>query len=631
VAIPNFIIAESNKPEDVLNTLFIAKAMLRPSEGIDYKTQHPQIEIYPLFEHYPDIMAAPKTMATVFSNPHYVEQQQSLSKKVMICDPLNGDPGKGWMRPKTVADRKREMGLEPSPLDQSIQLSYKRIMFAGSDSFEGGSVFIEPLLDETKFKLEQQLLSQGYEAYYEEGAGNAVYRKQPVNAPDETVQGNGMRWHPIEAAVRASRQIAETILNKVGMLLGKKAEQSETLGKFTERVKQQADEQKYYQVNRSRMEHLRNQDDGGPELWAELQERCDKGSRHYQELYKNDAYTKMLTLASGSAFAKLISFAARSAARQRAVGANDDSYPPYTDVEAQRAIGYGMSLMNTAHQLYYGMEAFATNGQGTLTEETVEANAKRVAEIYNRCPNLQNVINRATYGVMMADMKNAWKFADLDIERKDNGIVNISGADLKIADIAAYARALDANADVSAFDHVSSVLNQSNQPNTDQRDALLCLAKIDYEHQKAEMLLKAVYKELFPEKAKEGAKLEELIPKAVANEIENIRANIDPSRERLAVIHQELKDGKREMPAKGDLATQQSKFAAQSHETAQYDDQGHIIRGKEGPLKTYEDIYFNMAQVQNGLEYPLSSMIYPEHAAAVDKTRNRDGATVAAA
>ena len=652
-SIPNFIIAEAQKPQDMLNSLFIAKATMQEdrkytnedvvrktlektaklsaekqealqndSEALkeltaqvveeleaisakDLSTRHPKFEIYPLFEHYNDIIAAPETMKEVFKNPYFKAQQASMNKPVMIYDPLTGTE-----RPKTVADRKRELGggLEPQAGDEKKELSYKRLMFAGSDSFKGGGVFMEPLISDVQYKLERGLLEEGYEAYIEEGAGNAVYRKQPVNASDETVQGNALRWHPIEAAVRATRRIAELVMKSVESLF-KINGTAEQLKGHAAKIAQQASEKTLFQVNHSRMEHLR---DSNPSLWNEVLGRCEHGTQTYQKLYESTAYNDMLSLASASAFGKMIAYAARKSQRARASSNKADvtQYPQATDTENQRAISYGMALMNTAHHLYYGMEAFATQGAEPLTTENIQQYARKVAKIYEQSPNIQNSINRATYGVMMADMKNAWKFADLGIERNDSGTVSIKqGTQTRTATIETLA-----NATVD-----SDVLSFINDPA--QRNAIISIAKIDYEHQKAKMLLKEVYRVMSPNKV--GNTLEQLAPKPVVNEIQDILGNIAPAREHLAVIHQELKDGRRILPKKGDIPNQEDRFQQGSNPQAEFDEAGRITAGIVGPAQTYDDIYYQMAQIKNGFERPLTSMQYPEHAADLHKVQQQ--------
>ena len=144
----------------------------------------------------------------------------------------------------------------------------------------------------------------------------------------------------------------------------------------------------------------------------------------YKEIYTDPAYSAYMGF-TADPFVKLTSYAARAAARTRSAG-GDESFPPLVDVSNLRAIGYGAAI-NTAGSCttyFYGSSKFLNlDEQGHIPE----AEKQELAQLYLRDPIAQDTINRATYGVVMANMQTAWQYMDCKRTIGEDGTVSING------------------------------------------------------------------------------------------------------------------------------------------------------------------------------------------------------------
>jgi hypothetical protein len=291
-----------------------------------------------------------------------------------------------------------------------------------------------------------------------------------------------------------------------------------------------------------------------PAWEAETKDRVEAWMDKYQkDLYNAPEFNAYLGFTSNE-FVKLgASFAARSASRAGA--AADKGFPPLVDVKNLRAIGYGGAL-NTSGScgtLFFGASEFlGLDDKGNIPNEKKEALRKTYLYDYKA----QDAINRATFGVVMADMNTAWTYvgAKRDAGADKTTITAKNGQSFDVRELAKSGEdALEvvkaAQAKIRADENSLSLADKEIL-------AMHVLAKIDVEYQSVSKGLLQLHRmvknrpieagdAMQPEA---GKQLLAELPVALRTQIQESLHNINPEREFMAGLFQKIVDGKEKLP-----------------------------------------------------------------------------------
>src|SRR5262249_25566607 len=126
--------------------------------------------------------------------------------------------------------------------------------------------------------------------------------------------------------------------------------------------------------------------------------RCKAWMADYQKFYHSPEFEALVFSHSAHPFVGLTSFAARPPKR--------DGKPQ--GVEDFRAIGFGAALnvSGSCASLFMGASKFLHADNVLSDKESIEP----LVKLYLRDPKTQDAINRATFGIAMADLDSAWKY-----------------------------------------------------------------------------------------------------------------------------------------------------------------------------------------------------------------------------
>jgi phosphoenolpyruvate carboxylase len=467
---------------------------------------------------------------------------------------------------QTVAEVKKTYGL-PVPMDSRGNILWeqvsehdkklidhtKMVMFAGSDIMKSagpaGAAFTRHQIEDLRSRMLDQdppVLLIDYT-----GLGGGLHRSQPAATTFETTQGRSMRQTAASIAQKAVITMARFVRRTLG------------LGDDNLPAKE-SDRRKLAQINLGNMAGFPVH----PGEWAKpggTGERANACMDQYKQLYDSPEFACMMAF-SADKFVKLTSYAARPPGRNRASGDSSD-YPPIVDVKELRAIGYGaaLNISGSCASLFYGVGDFL-NLKG---KEDIAA----VEDLYKRDPKAQDVINRATFGVAMADMDTAWKYLGMKRE--------VKGGKVQLTDLLDNGKTASVD-ELASRDHASvkGLLTQYDQrvaagnkddhhKNTmewlqmgwvegaDSQDegikkraaaekfshkralAIHALAKIDQEYQKVSDVLLKLHGRMASQEPKAGQmqtheQILELLPYALQSQLRSMRAGIEPVRGDLA-------------------------------------------------------------------------------------------------
>ncbi len=393
----------------------------------------------------------------------------------------------------------------------------KMVMFAGSDIMKSAGPAGGALVQHHIEKLREAMLNWDNPVLLVEytGCGSGVHRSQPVSSAFETVQGRAMRQTP-ESLAQKSIITMTRFLKRMLNIKGTTQQLAES-GKPEDKAKVA----KLAQLNMGNIAGFATQ----PQLWEEeTGKRSTAWMDAYQEMYKSTEFACMMAY-SADKFVKLTSYAARPAGRTDAAK-DSEGYPPIVDVEKLRAIGYGAALnvSGSCALLYYGagkyLHADAIN-KGDAGE------LEQLKKLYLKDPKAQDSINRATFGIVMADMDTAWAYLGCT-RRVENGEVLIDTA--PCADIAA------------GTEHIAYWKTKDRSKlSSEEKYALAChmLAKVDMEYQAVGKTLIALHSAVLkqePPPADMGirASLTSLLPKALKEQVKASHEHIGTARMMLA-------------------------------------------------------------------------------------------------
>ncbi len=388
-AIPHYLIAECSSSQAILEAFALLQLMQKEVNPAE------KVEIIPLVEYPAQAMEKngkipyAEMLKEAYENPYFSDHHRHLrqAEDPALAD-YSLDNGK---QPLNVAEAKRRYGLAVKDGDeQKIIHSAKLAMGAGSDITKAGGAAAAALMQNATEKLRESLLDMKDPVLLIDyiGCGGGVHRSQPVSTAYETVQGRSMRQSPYFIAQKTINRLSHHLREKFAH--DPAGGKSSLLGRAFNFIAAQ--------INLGNLLGMpRNE-----QAWEqETQPRVHAWVEKYQELYHSEEFKELLGY-SADAFAKLTSFAARPAVRES--GKDTVSFPQGVEVEKLRAIGYGAALnaAGSCASLYYGASAFLKRGG--------EENISRLRTTYLGDPKAQDAINRATYGIVMADMKTAWRY-----------------------------------------------------------------------------------------------------------------------------------------------------------------------------------------------------------------------------
>ena len=510
--------------DDMMTALALLKAM-EPSAEERAAKHLPPVEIVPLVEHpqqvleddngkIPFVEMMKKVLGDkdyqVFRDHHEAvsnEQYQHLLKNPTM---ENGEIVK---KPLTGTDiiaqvnsefGKKEAGYIPKANDKPVAMA-KLIMGAGSDVTKFGGVGASALMQNVMVKLKEGLASLDNPVLVMDyiGCGGGIHRMQPVSNNMETVQGRSMRKTPDAVATKITALLARHMRDRLASD-PQYAQDSHYLDNSSAaRVITDPERRTLAQLNLGNMANLPQ----SSTYWNEVSKPLmQKAAKDYIEFTSQPEYQAMLSHAA-NAFSKLTSYAARPATRLHS-GSDAPTFPPPIEIGGIRAIGYGATLnaSGSSAGLYLGMGALA---------EAAEKDMKGLVNAYLHDPLLQESVNRATYGVVMADMDTAWKYV----------------GENKMPDEAAL-KELDAK------------LGHNDDGMSDLEQAKVALAHVTLEYQKVGKALVDLHSRVSGRHALSDKKyslaesLLSVLPSALASQVKSSRENIAQPREALAALFQ---------------------------------------------------------------------------------------------
>jgi hypothetical protein len=426
--IPHYLIAECGYKEgqnveaatrcgteDMLSVL----AMLKLMEPQD---KQGQIEIVPLVEHPEQVIekdgkiAYVEMMKAAFENPHFRKHHQRVSdaQYAHLLKHTAIENGEVQSKPLTGSDVLASVNPEFGTNNSSLKPNNapigmaKLCMGAGSDVTKFGGIAAAGIMQHAMHKLKEELASLKNPVLLIDyiGCGGGVHRTQPVSNNVETVQGRSMRQTPDAIATKTTALLARSVRDR----LASDPSYKNRLPKLDEALAEQninaarrdipAGERKTLsQLNMGNMANLpRN-----PVMWEKISkhilQRAVENYMAYTNTREHPEYGALLSY-SADMFCKLTSFAARPVNRVK-TGDAVEIFPPLVEMDGLRAIGYGGALnaSGSSASLYLGLADALEN---------ISMDELKSAYLYE--PKLQDTINRATYGIAMADLDAAWHY-----------------------------------------------------------------------------------------------------------------------------------------------------------------------------------------------------------------------------
>lgn len=435
--IPHYLIAECGCEEgasvesDMLKLLALLKAAEPTQQEI--AQQHlghlPPVELVPLVEHPEQVVKKDgkipyvEEMKKLLSNPHFLEHQKEVTKAQyghLLQHTTMKDGRLQAHTNLTVSDvlRSYDPEVTKAEKDDKRPVDIAMLMMgAGSDVTKFGGVAASAVMQHAMYELRSELAKSDNPTLAIDyiGCGGGLHRTQPVSSRFETVQGRSMR----QTAPAIATKLLTMLTRDTFTRLIANPNLLEYLDKEGERIagpirgkefSRDATKQERYtmaQLNLGNVGFLPRQ----PQIWHEISEPyANAAIERYVEMFSSERFQAFMSFTANS-FAKLTSYAARSQNRVGA-GGGDTGFPPEVDISSLRAIGYGASLNSSGSNasLYYGLRRLAEN---MLNEDHPQLYAN-IKAAYIGDPKMQDTINRATYGVVMADLDNAWRYLGED-------------------------------------------------------------------------------------------------------------------------------------------------------------------------------------------------------------------------
>lgn len=538
-AIPRYLIAECRNSNDVLAAFLLLKAMEPNEKRRDPKAR--KVEIVPLFEHRAHVENAPETMKEAYANEHFRKHHNNLTDPFDPAITTTKELNTPQIPPHeaehiSVKEAKERYGITPKAGDEDRYLkATKLVMYAGSDITKSAGASGAGLVMQTTNRMREMMLELPEPVLLVDytGVGGGVHRSQPVATAYETAQGRSLRQTPQSLAQKILMQAGRAVRKVLGLNISFDDPEEPTLNPAAQQMDGKKKDVITAQLNMGNIAAA-NWYDG-----KETKERLSASMTAYQELYKDPTYSAYMGY-TADPFVKLTSYAARSAARNRSKG--DIGFPPLVDVESLRAIGYGAALnvSGTCAGLYFGASEFLKLDEaGNLAADSLEETKR----LYLQDPIAQDRINRATYGVVMANMDTAWKYLGYERSVGDDGVVKVT-KNGKTSDVGALA----AN---------PKMLAENPTKEEKEQAAAYVLAKIDREYQRVSKGILQLQREVkkdaglslspMPGKSDAEQLLEEL-PKALKTQIRDSLWHLTPARHFLAERFNEIVEGKVEMP-----------------------------------------------------------------------------------
>lgn len=582
--IPHYLIAECGydekatdidakaHPKHGVQDMLSVLALLKVVEPGDVKTP---VEIVPLVEHPEQVLEKDgkipyvEMMKEVLSNQYFRAHQQKVSdaqyrhllthttveNQHIIEKPLTGTD----ILASTNPEFGRNASLQPNEAPVGMA---KLCMGAGSDVTKFGGISAAGLMQHTMHRLKEELALMKEPVLLLDyiGCGGGVHRTQPVSNSFETVQGRSMRQTADAIATKITALLARNMRDR---LAGPTARIDRQPGnEYAARRNIPQDERKLLvQLNLGNIANLpRN-----PSAYEQFSKAIlQQATRNYMEYTNTSAHPEFTELLSYSAdmFCKLTSFAARPLKRLSGQE-SEKSFPLGVEMDKLRAIGYGGALnaSGSSASLYLG-----------LANALKDVSTKALANVYQYDPILQDTLNRATYGIAMADLETAWRYLGEPY--------------------------------IPSHETLQQLEKQSPQRAQRMELAKKALAHITLEYEqlgKKLIELHAIYnhQQIPPVQAISdiAGTLTGLLPKALAYQIESSRNNIKPAREALAAIFQEeLK--KHHDAAAGENPTTPPPITRQSpnYENTIYPAMGAIFECYEHTPRAYTSPHWAMGQ-----------------------------------
>ena len=507
--VPRYIIAECSSKEDMMNAFFLIKTMEKVKEVPEGKRK---LEVVSLVEH-PNLVTEKGDERRIAAVDMNVE---ALQNKYFREHHTAGDSGfdnlkddyslEEQVRKMTVADAKRKFGYKVLEGDENKKIEgVKMFMGAGSDVTKAGGSAAAAAMQDAIEKSREALLDQGIYMIDYLGTGGGLSRSNPSSNSISTVQGRTVvRTDPITYAYKT---MALQVRNLRAKLVNNGEEYNqENVSDFPlAKTITSSDRVIMARSNLGNMYDLPK----NSEIYEDLTKpRTDAMIEKYNQLYTSEEFSNLVSY-SANPFVTLTQYAARPLKRVTSAGGSEAQFPPEAKVDGMRAIGFAAALNAS------GCLAPTFYGGDEYLKETEEGQLKKM---YLYDPKAQDTINRMTYGIVMADMENAWKYVGCE-------------------EIPDYAK-------LKGF-----IAYQGDDP---AMNAKACLAKIQIEHDKvAQKLLKLHYQMIGKENqvpnvasTDVGAEILKTLPTALREQLTADRENIKASREKLSTLFNDIKDGK---------------------------------------------------------------------------------------
>lgn len=559
-AIPRYLIAECRDETDVLAAFFMLKAMEPDAKRHDVNQK--KVEIVPLFEHRKDVNNAPETVIRAYDNTHFREHHnamtdahdpailkvESLDKHGMLTidhpDPLG--LGKSQLRELTqehyisVAEAKRRYGIAHiTEADEKKQVkATKLVMYAGSDITKSAGSSGAGLVMRTTNVMREKLLDMDEPVLLLDytGVGGGVHRSQPVSTSYETAQGRSLRQTP--------QSIAQKILQQAGRAVQR------VLGMDVAPIHYHADQDDRKQKVLTAQLNMGNigSVSWNEDAWnSETNRRLNASIDAYEKLYQDPAYSTYFGFTADN-FVKLTSYGARGAARNRAAG-DTGGFPPHIDVKELRAIGYGAALnaSGSCAGLFFGASQFLElDDNGHISDDNMAA----LKKIYLNDPIAQDRINRATYGVVMANMDTAWTYLGYE-RRRENGqtVLSRNGISMDAREL------MDSDGELEG---ALAKLGRKEPLNLEEKTRIAAhtLATIELEYQRLSTGLLELHRAikqdaglaLSPSRGTQAEQLMEELPLALKEQMKDSKWHMTPAREKLAKMFDDIVKGHRKQP-----------------------------------------------------------------------------------
>ncbi len=596
-AIPHYLIAECRNATDILE----AFAQLKLVEPVPPPAGK-RVEIVPLVEHREAVLDSAKMLKEAYDNPHFathhatigqdsrslwredskllakdktghvlsyselearkeqikealeqalkedglLSEEELTARRKQIREKYALSPEPHYDR-LTVADVKRAYNIALKEGDEEREIRHtKMMMFAGSDIMKSAGPAGAALTQQAIEHLREEMLNWKTPVLLVDytGSGGGIHRSQPVSTAFETTQGRSMR------------QTAGSIAHKSILTMSRFVRRMLELPGAVERRSEQ-ERRRLAQLNLGNLAGFPTQ----PDTWdKDTGSRCGDCMVMYQKLYTAPEFACMLAF-SADKFVKLTSYAARPMNRieeKNGSGASThpkEKYPPAVDVEKLRAIGYGAALNTSGScaSMYYGVSKFLHADEILSGKEDIQP----LLDLYLHDPKAQDVINRATFGIAMADMDTAWRYLNVQRQHKDaqppidNHIVCANQATIETwAAGTREMKILQENCRQATEGKEREALHKAKMAWLASLDwfqknnlAKHAMAQVDLEYQKvAKVLLKLhsrIAEKAPPDVEHMGAleiqqKLIEALPAALKTQIQSSRAHIHEARQKLA-------------------------------------------------------------------------------------------------